>query len=120
MGSPVGEGWAPPPAEPRNFGSPASLDVEEQRRGAAPSGKLPLTVLGILAGLFAILAADRERQRAEALLANLFAAIEAVAVIALLEAEQRVVDLVERLGLHLNERELDIFLNVRFGALDGV
>ena len=33
---------------------------------------------------------------------------------------ERVVDLVERLGLHLDERELDVFLDVGFGALDRV
>ena len=82
--------------------------------------ELPLPLLGVLPGLLAVLAADGERQRTKALFRDLLAAVEAVAVIALLETHERVVDLVERLGLHLDERELDVFLDVGFGALDGV
>src|SRR5437660_370115 len=96
------------------------LHVEEERRSAAPGRELALTLLGSLAGLLAILAANREGQRAEALLGDLLAAFEAVAVVALLEPRQSIVDLVERLGLHLNERELDLLLDVGLRALDRV
>ena len=70
--------------------------------------------------LLAVLAADRERQRAQALLRDLLTALEAVAVGPLLQTRERLVDLVERLGLHLDERELDLFLDVGFRALGRV
>ena len=73
-----------------------------------------------LARLLAVLAADREGQRPEPLLGDLFAALEAVAVVALFEPRQRVVDLVQRLRLHLDQRELDVVLDVGFRALDRV
>src|SRR5439155_22655709 len=83
------------------------LHVEEERRGAAPGRHLPLALLGDFARLFAVLAANGEGQRPQALLGDLFAALETIAVIALFQTRQRVIDLVERLGLHLDERELD-------------
>ena len=61
------------------------LHVEEQRRCAAPRRQLALALLGVLARFLAVLAADRERQRAQALLGDFLAALEAVAVVALLE-----------------------------------
>src|SRR6266849_5939045 len=100
MGWPVEEGWAPPPAEPRKCWDAGLLHVHEQAAGATPRGELTLALLGDLAGLFAILAPHRERQRAQPLLGDLLAALEAVAIGALLQARERVVDLVERLGLH--------------------
>ena len=45
-----------------------------------------LALLGVLARLFAVLAADGEGQRPEPLLGDLLAALEAVAVRALLRA----------------------------------
>ena len=101
-------------------GTPESYMSRNSERGAAPRGELTLALLGDLARLFAVLAADRERQRPQPLLGDFLAALEAVAVVALLEPRERVVDLVERLRLHLDERELDVFLDVGFGALDRV
>src|SRR5690349_19556154 len=116
--APVGRNRAPPPAEPPRWD--AGLHVEEQR-ARAPTGRLlTLTALGVLTRLLAILAADGEGQRAETLLGDFLTAIEAVAVVALLEPMKRVVDLVERFRLHLDQRELEIFLNVGLGALDRV
>jgi DnaK suppressor protein len=54
---------------------------------------------------------------AEPRLRNLIAAFEAVAVSVVFKAPQRGVDLVERLRLHLDERELDILLDVDLRAL---
>src|SRR5712691_3644648 len=68
------------------------LHVEEQRRSTAPLRHLALPLLG-----------------------DLLATVEAVAVVALLEARERVVDLVERLRLHLHQGELDVLLDVGFG-----
>src|SRR5436190_12142366 len=91
-----GEGSrAPPPAEP--VSDAGILHVEEERRGAAALRVHPLPLLGDFARLFAVLAADGEGQGAQALLGDFLAAVEAVAVIALLEAAERVVDLVQRL-----------------------
>ena len=47
--------------------------------------QLTLALLGVLPGLFAVLAADREGQRAQPLLGDFLTAVEAVAVVALLE-----------------------------------
>src|SRR5262249_34287251 len=46
--------------------------------------------------------------------------LEAVPVGPLLEAPQGFVDTVQRLGLHLDERELDLVLDVGFGAFGRV
>src|SRR5438105_5574278 len=91
---------------------PRLLHVEEERGGTATGGKLALPLLGDLLCLFAILAAHRKRQRAQAFLGDFLAALEAVAVIALLEPRERVDDLVQGLRLHLNECQLDIFLDI--------
>src|SRR5476651_2364889 len=96
------------------------LYVHEERARAAPGIELTLTLLGGLARLLAVLAPDRERQRAKALFGDLLATVETVAVVPLLEADQGVVHLVQRLGLHLNEGELQVFLDVGFRALDCV
>ena len=71
----------------------------------------------ILARLFAILAAHREGQRAQARLRDFVAALEAEAVTAVFETRERFVDLVERFRLHLDQRQLDVFLDVDFGGL---
>src|SRR5262245_50083704 len=99
---------------------PEILHVHEQAGRTAAGGELTLALLCDLAGLFTVLAAHREGQRSEPLLGDLLAALVAVAVAALLEAHERIVDLVQRLRLHLNERELEVFLDVSLGALDGV
>src|SRR6186997_2138352 len=96
------------------------LHVEEQRRSTPPGVRLALAHLDVLAPLLAVLAADRERKSAQTLFADFLAALEAVAVIALLEPDDRVVNLVEGLRLHLNKGELQIFLDVGLGALDGI
>src|SRR5215471_9245264 len=90
QGAPVGEIEAPPPAEPQSQTSVGRrvLHVEEQRRGAAAALRLTLFLLGGLACLFAVLAADRERQRAETLLGNLLAALVAETVVATLETRE--------------------------------
>jgi hypothetical protein len=89
-----------------------SLHVEEERRSTAAAGELTLALLGDLASLLAVLAAYSERERPQPLFSNFFAAFEAVAVIALLETRQRIVDLVEGLGLHLNQGKLDFVMDV--------
>src|SRR4051794_25105446 len=88
-----GERWAPPPAEPTTSGRQV-LHVEEQAAGAAPRRHLALTLLGNLARFLAVLAADGEGEGAQPLLADLLATLEAVAVGTLVEAQQRIVDLV--------------------------
>jgi len=75
-------------------------------------------LLGHLPSLFALLTPNGERQCAKPLLTNLLTALETVAEVALIEASERVIDLVERLRLHLNESQLDVFLDVGLGTLD--
>src|SRR3954451_4796312 len=96
---PGGRTRAPPPAEPMPSGRQV-LHVEKQAAGGAALRHLGLTLLGDLAGLLAVLAADGERQRAQPFFGDFLAALEAFAVRPLLEANERVVDLVERLGPH--------------------
>src|SRR4029079_9166140 len=105
-------------AQITRFGS--SLHVDKEGRRTAPLSHQAVALLLDLARLLAVLAAHRERQRAQALLADFLAALEAVAVGALFQAAQRLVDLVERLGLHLDERELDLVLDVQLGRFRGV
>src|SRR5688500_12544434 len=102
----------------RRSGRPADLTrhVEEEIRRSALRHRA-FALLGRLAGLFAVLAADRERQRTKTRLRDLVAALEAVAVGAVFQASQSCVDLRQCLGLHLDERELDVLLDVDFGAL---
>src|SRR5262252_4726555 len=99
--------------------TPGVLHVEEQRGRAAPR-RLTLTPFGVFPRFLALLAANREGQRAQTLLCDFFSAIEAVAVVALFEPHERIVDLVERLRLHLDERQLDVFLDIGLRAFDGV
>src|SRR5262245_27650755 len=82
-----------------------ALELVEPAGHPAPR-RNALALLGVLARLLAVLAADRERQGPQALLGDLLAALEAVAVGPVLEPRERLVDLVQRLGLHLDEREL--------------
>src|SRR2546423_674396 len=115
-----GRNWAPPPAEPKVCWDADPFHIEEERAGAAALGHLALALLRVLARFLAILAAHREGQRAQTLLRDFLAAVEAVTVVPVLEPRKGVVDFIERLRLHLDERELDVFLNVGLGALDGV
>src|SRR5258708_5242685 len=118
-GRPVGGGKrAPPPAEPHR--TPGSLHIEKERRRRTPRSHVALALLGKLLGLLAVLAANCERKSPQPLFGNFIATLEAVAVAALFEPLQRVVDLVERFRLHLDERELDVFLDVVLRALAGV
>src|SRR6185436_13441988 len=64
-----------------------------------------------------LLATHREGQRTQACFRDFLAALEAIAVAAVLEAAQRCIDLVQGFRLHLDERELDILLDVDLGAL---
>src|SRR3954469_15349785 len=98
----------------------SALHVDEQRGRASALRHQAVALLLDLARLFAVLAADRERQRPQALLADLFPALEAVPVGALFEPAKRLLDLVQRLGLHLDERELDLVLNIELGGFSRV
>src|SRR6195256_5615377 len=117
-GKPVGGVGLPPRRSPESLGTPVLHVEEEGARSAAR--QLTLALLRVLPRLLAILATNREWQRAETLFGDLLAAVEAVAVVALLQTRQRVGDLVERFGFHLYQGELDIFLDVGLGALDRV
>src|SRR4051794_20349471 len=97
-----------------------SLHVDEERGVAAALGHQPFTLLRGLARFLAILAADRERQGAEPTFGNLLAALEAVAEGPLFETMERLLDLVQRLRLHLDQGELDLVLDVGLGTLGRV
>jgi hypothetical protein len=71
-------------------------------------------------GFLAILAANRKRQRPQPALRNLVAALETVPVGPLVMTRERLFDLVQRLGLHLDEGQLDIVLDIGFGRLGGI
>src|SRR5688572_5836507 len=90
--------------------------VEERRRATLLRGR-PLTTLGCLARFLAVLAANREGQRTQASLGDFVTALEAVAVGPLFKTTQSCVNLVERFRLHLDQRELDVLLDVHFRAL---
>src|SRR5437588_8799088 len=81
------ERGAPPPAEPHHWVAGRS-HIHEQTGCAAAGGELTLAPLGDFASLLAVLAADREGQRAQTLLGDFLAALEAVAVGVLLEADE--------------------------------
>ena len=97
-----------------------ALHVDEQRRRATALRHQTLALLRDLACLLAILAADGERQRAQTTLGDLLAALEAVPEGPFLEASESLLDLVERLRLHLDQGELDVVLDIRFGGFRGV
>src|SRR5688572_17488279 len=103
----------------RTAGRSLALHVEEERGGATALHH-PLALLGDLAGLLAVLAADGERQGAQPALRDLFTALEAVPEGAFLQPAEGLLDLRERFGLHLDEGELDVILNVRLGRLSRV
>src|SRR5580765_1631164 len=112
---------APRPAEPV-AGSGLSLAGHVHEKRGPTAARLPdaLALGSHFTGLFTVLASHREGQRAQPRLADLLAALEAVAVEAFLQPAQRLVDLVERLGLHLDQGELDVLLDGGLAALAGV
>ena len=78
-------------------------------RGAPPD---TLTLLGRLTSFFAIPATHGEWKGPEAMPGDLRAALDTVPVVPSLESPQCRVDLVERLGLHLDQRKSDRVLDV--------
>src|SRR5262245_12415352 len=85
------------------------LHVEKQGSGAAPRRQLTLALLSDLTRFLAVLATDGEGQGPQPLLGDFLTAVEAVAVIALLEARKGVVHLVEdRKSTRLNSSHLGI------------
>ena len=107
-----GRGMRPVRRRPHRDPACLALHVDEERGVAAALRHQAFALLRSLARFLAVLAADRERQRAEPALGDFVAALEAVAEGALFETVQRFFDLVERLRLHLDERELDLVLDV--------
>jgi hypothetical protein len=65
---------------------------------------------------FAVFAANRERKGSQASFGDSVAALDTDAVGIFAEPPQRYVDLVRLFRLHLDQRELDVFLNVDLGA----
>jgi hypothetical protein len=92
----------------------------EDRTGMALRGEPFRAGLRFFATLLARLAADGERQRAEAPLGNLTLACAAGAVLARVEASQGFRDLSERFRAHLQERELETVLAVCVGVFEVV
>src|SRR4029450_7315062 len=80
----------------------------------------PLALLGNLAGLLAVLAADGERQGAQPALRDFLTALAAVPDGAFRQPAEGLFDLRERFRLHLDEGELDVILDVRLGRLGRV
>src|SRR5215510_11513032 len=93
------------------------LHVEEARRGPTAGGQVTLTLFGVLPGLFTVLAAHCKGKGPQTLFSDFLAALEAVAVCALLQARERVVHPAEGLRLHLDKSELDVFLDIGFRTL---
>src|SRR5260221_8745270 len=117
-GWPVRDRAGPAPAEPARRNAEVRRLVQvHQEAGRTSLRHLTLASLRQFAGLLAVLAAHRKRQRAQSSLRDLVAALEAVAVRALFEARQRFFNLVQRLRLHLDQREFDVVLDVGFGGL---
>ena len=71
-----------------------------------------LSPLDRLTSLFTVLAADRKRKGPEACLGDLVAAFQTVAVRAFSEPTKRRVDLLQRFRLHLEQRKVDLVLDV--------
>src|SRR6187401_1781373 len=94
--------------------------VHIEKEPARPARRLSFAQLGHFAGLLAILATDRKRQGPKTALGNLVAALETIAECALFETGQRFANLGQRLRLHLNQGELDVVLDVRFGGFGRV
>src|SRR6188768_2064578 len=99
-----------------NLPDSSALHVDEQRGRAAALRHQAVALLLDLTRLFAVLAADRERQGAQALLTDFLAALETEPVGRFFEAPKRFFYLIQRLRLHLDEGEFDFILNVQLGA----
>jgi len=78
----------------------------------SPDGSL-LGASRHLALFLAARAPKRERERGETLPRYLLAALETVAVGALIQADQRVLDLLQRLASQLEQGEIEVFLHER-------
>jgi hypothetical protein len=73
-----------------------------------------IALLDGLSSRLTIPAPDGKRESPKARVGDLVAAVETVAVAALLKPAKRRVDLFERLRLHLDQRELDFVLDIDF------
>jgi len=76
--------------------------------------------LRLFATPLARLAADGERQRAEAPCGNLTVACAANSVVARVEATQGFIDLSQRVRTHLQQRELETMLDICVGVFEVV
>ena len=76
-----------------------------------------LAVVGHFTNVFTVSASHRERKRSQACFGDLASALGTVAVAPFVDSTQRGVNLVERLRLHLNQREFDVVLSIDLGAL---
>jgi len=85
-------------------------------RTATPSLRHALTPIGRLTSFFTIPAPHCERKCAEARFGDLVAALEALTVGAIIETAERQVDLVQCFRFQLEQRELDLILDVDLGA----
>src|SRR5688572_7028848 len=101
-------------------GVSSALHVEEERRRPPALRHHALALLRGLTGLLAVLAADGERERPKPALGDLLTALEAVAERAVLEPVEGFLDLVQGLGLHLDERELYVILDVGLRTFDRI
>jgi hypothetical protein len=79
---------------------------------------LPMATLSRLGRLFARLATHRERQRAESSLRDLALAFDTGPVLASVEPAQCLVDAAQRLGLHLEQGDVDVALDIRVGHFE--
>jgi hypothetical protein len=71
-----------------------------------------------LGRLFARLATHRERQRTESSLRDLALAFDTGPVLARVEPAQRLVDAAQRLGLDLEQGDIDVALDIRVGHFE--
>ena len=79
-----------------------------------------LTSFGCFPNRFTVPAAHRERKRTQTCLGDLASALEAVAVIAFLNATERSVYVLQCLRLQPDQREFDIVLDFYLGAFGSV
>src|SRR3989344_2492769 len=98
----------------------AEIEERAAEEIAWATRQLAFTLLGFLTLLFAILAAKREWQCPQSRLRDLVAALEAVAVEALHQPAERLVDLGQRVDLHLEKREVDVLTRADLGVLGEV
>src|SRR5579864_3159565 len=121
------------PRKPRSSAGPARWEcprcvrevrpplVQVQQEARRPAlRQLSLPAFGQLTRLFAVLAPDGERQGPEPALRDLVAALEAVTVGPFVESRQRFLDFVACLRFHLDQRQFDVVLDVRFRRLGRV